>query len=441
MIEATLRNFGAERERILRLLREGGWIILGQTTTVVGMLVLVRVLTEYLEPDKYGELTLGLTIASLVNQVVMGGVAAGIGRYYSIATEKHDLWGYLQASGRLIAYAVLVGSAIGLGLMAALMSTGQTHWLGLVTAVTLYAILNGCNSTLNGVQNAARQRAIVALHSGMEAWLKIGLAVGVMLWLGIGSTAVVVGYALSALFVTVSQLFFLKRLMLRQGVSRGGACHEEWARQMWRFSWPFSVFGVFTWAQQISDRWALEIFATTQDVGHYAVVFQLGYAPIGMVTTLMMALVGPILYQRSGAATDQARNASVHRIAWRITQVSLAVTAFAFTFTWFLHGWLFQWLVAEAFRSVSHFLPWVVLAGGFFAAGQMLSLKLMSEVRSRSLLRVKIGTALLGVSANLLGAWMYGSMGVVTGLVVFSCIYLVWMSYLAWHLPNQQISV
>lgn len=436
MIEAAFRKLGAERERILRLSKEGGWIVLGQIATVTGMLVLVRVLTEYLSPAEYGQLALGLTIAGLVNQVVMGGVTNGIGRYYSISVEKGGLWGYLRASGQLLGYATVAVVIIAVVLVFSLWVTNYSHWIGLVIAVLVFSILSGYSSALNGIQNAARQRAIVALHTGMNAWLKIGLAVGAILWLGSDSTAVVMGYTLSALVITASQLFFLNSLMHHQGASPGGESHEEWARAMWQFSWPFSVFGFFTWAQQISDRWALEIFATPQDVGHYAVVFQLGYAPIGMVTGLMMALVGPILYQRSGAANDHARNASVHRIAWRITQASLAVTGAAFSFTWLLHEWLFRWLVADAFRDVSHFLPWVVLAGGIFAGGQMLSLKLMSEIRSRSLLQVKIGTALLGVAANVLGAWWFGIEGVVAALVVFSCIYLLWMFYLAWHLPK-----
>ena len=54
----------------------------------------------------------------------MGGIAAGIGRYYSIAAEKQDLGGYLHATRYLLAYATAAVVVIGLILMASL------YWLG-----------------------------------------------------------------------------------------------------------------------------------------------------------------------------------------------------------------------------------------------------------------------------------------------------------------------
>ena len=418
------------------LAKEGGWIVAGQIASVLGALVLVRVLTEYLEPAEYGTLALGFTIAGLVNQVVMGGVTNAIGRFYSIAAEKGDLRGYLKASRRLMGYATLAIGAIALALMLGLIWTHQVKWLGLTAAVLVFSVLSGFNSCLSGVQNAARQRSIVALHSGLDAWLKIGLAVGVMLWLGTSSAAVVIGYALSALLVTASQLFFLGRLLRSHGGATSNPIGESWARQMWSYSWPFSAWGIFTWAQQVSDRWALEAFATTHDVGQYAVVFQLSYSPISLVTGLAVSFLGPILYQSSGAATDHGRNVSVHRTAWRITGLSLIVTGLAFLFSLLLHDWLFQLLVAAPFRASSHFLPWLVLAGGLFAAGQMLALKLMSEMKVAAMTSAKVGTALLGILCNVFGARLFGIAGVVAGLLFFSTLYFGWMTWLAQHLPN-----
>jgi len=420
-------------ERFRRLSREGSWIVIGQIVAVLGALVLVRVLTQLLDPAQYGQLALGLTVAGLVNQVVMGGVTAGIGRFYSIAAEKNDLTRYLHASRRLMGYATAVVVAIALVLMAGLLWLGYSQWMGLAAGALALSVLSGYNASLSGIQNAARQRAVVAFHGGLDAWLKILLAVGVMLWLGSSSTAVVLGYALSSLLVTGSQLLFLRRLIRPQGQKPRASAN--WGRQIWVYSWPFSTWGVFSWAQQVSDRWALQAFASTQDVGLYAVVFQLGYAPIGLATGMAMTFLGPILYQRSGSAADHTRNTSVHRIAWRITFVGLLVTALAFVLTFSLHEWIFHLLVAAKYHAVSYLLPWMVLAGGVFAAGQMLSLKLMSEMKAAAMTVAKILTAVLGVGLNIYGASRFGLQGVVAALVAFSSIYFFWMAWLAQHPP------
>ena len=244
--------------RIKRLAKEGSWIVAGQIASVVGALVIVRVLTEHLAPAEYGQLALGMTVAGLVNQVAMGGVISGIGRFYSIAAEKGDLLGYLKASKRLMGYATLGVGAIALVLTVGLFASGQSQWLGLAAALLVFSILSGYNSALSGIQNAARQRAIVALHGGMDTWLKIGLATGLVLWVSASSTAVVIGYALSALLVTVSQLFFLRRLLHRHGGITHTLGNENWARQMWLFSWPMmsgrSSCSVFHWAHHSSRK-------------------------------------------------------------------------------------------------------------------------------------------------------------------------------------------
>jgi O-antigen/teichoic acid export membrane protein len=420
--------------RFKRLAKEGSWIVVGQVAAVAGALALVRLLTEHLDPAQFGQLSLGLTVAGLVNQTVLGGISAGISRLYAVAVEKHHLHAYLRDSVRLLGYATLVVAALSIALMAALLWLGNSHWMGLAAAALAFSVLSGFNGALSGIQNAARQRAIVAIHGGLDAWLKILHALGVMLWLGSTGTAVVIGYCCSSLLVTASQLFFLRRTIPTEGSSVPQ--RNLFLRQMWAFSWPFSAWGIFSWMQQASDRWALAAFATPDSVGLYAVLSQLGYGPVAMLTAMVMTFLAPILYQRSGDATDQARNARVHRLVWAMTFASLTVTLAGVVVAVLAHDWLFRLLVAAEYRHASYLLPWAVLAGGIFAAGQVLALKLMSEMKSSRMATAKIVTALLGVGFNVYGATVAGLPGVVAALVAFSVVYLAWMVVLANGAPN-----
>ena len=84
--------------RIKRLAKEGSWILVGQVVSVAATLVLVRVLTEHLDPAQYGQLALALTLGTLVGQVAFSGSMPGIMRYYAIAAEKGEASEYLQAA-------------------------------------------------------------------------------------------------------------------------------------------------------------------------------------------------------------------------------------------------------------------------------------------------------------------------------------------------------
>jgi O-antigen/teichoic acid export membrane protein len=416
--------------RLTRLAKEGGWIVAGQIAAVAGALVLVRVLTDRLGPAEYGHLALGLTLAGLVNQTVLGGVAAGIARLYAVADEQRALRPYLAGSFRLLGYATFVVLVLGLALMGAMAWMGYAQYLGLASAAIVFSVLSGVTAALVGIQNAARQRALASLSSGVDAWLRILFALAVMVWLGPTSTAAVLGYCCSSLLLLLSQVVLLHPAMRGKDGASATSESRRFLRQIWEFSWPFCAWGIFTWLQQASDRWALAGLARAEDVGLYAVLFQLGYAPLSMVTAMALTFLAPILYQRSGDARDHARNAGVHRVVWKTTFATLALTLVGVLLAFLTHAWLFRFLVAPQYRHVSYLLPWMVMAGGLFAAGQMLALKLMSEMKSARLALAKIVTALLGVGFNVYGAAVAGLTGVIAGLLAFSVVYLAWMIWL-----------
>jgi O-antigen/teichoic acid export membrane protein len=417
--------------RINRLAKEGIWIVIGQIVTVAGSLVLVRVITEYLDTTQYGQLALGLTVAGFVNQVVMGGIIVGIARYFSIASEKRDLGSYFSASHQLLFFATLVVVFVGLILFAGIYFLNYSNWLGLAAAALLLSVLSGYNAALSNIQNAARQRAIVAFHGGLDAWLKILLTIGIIIWLGASSTAVLVGYTCASFITAVSQYLFLRNAF--PSVKEVGKFRPTWTPLIWSYSIPFTTWGAFTWLQQVSDRWALQVFSPTSDVGQYAVLYQLGFTPVVLITGMATSFLGPILYQRSGDATNQERNTTVHKLSWKITRLSLLVCLIVFMFTFVLHEKLFILLVSSEYRSDSNLLPWVVLAAGIFSAGQVLALKLMSDMKPSALTAAKITTALVGLMLNVIGAFLAGIQGVVGAMVAFSVIYFIWMSILAKH--------
>ena len=412
-------------ERFLRLFKEGFWVILGQAMAVLGALVGVRLMTELLDPAAYGELALGMTVATLVNQTVLGPLSNGITRFYAPAMEQGDIGGYLYAVRRLTFSATGIIILMILLMVTGLLIVGRTEWIGIAIAALIFAILSGYNSILSGIQNAARQRTIVALHQGMESWARFLVAAGLMVLLGATSTLAMVGYVVAIIMVLASQYVFFRKIISKS--INGDIKERGWQNDISNYSLPFATWGIFVWAQQASDRWALGIFATTHEVGLYAVLYQLGSYPIAMAIGLAMQFLAPIIYQRCGDASDSGRIASARRLSWWLTLLTLGLTGVAFLVAIMSHAQIFRFFVAKEYAPISYLLPWMILSGGIFAAGQVITVNLMSEMKTHTMIVVKIGTAVLGVALNVAGAYLFGILGIAIAGVIFAAVYFLWM--------------
>lgn len=414
-----------------RLFKESFWIALGQAMAMLGLLVGVRLLTELLDPSAYGELALGMTISTLINQILLGPLGGGVIRFYAPAVEQGDVAGYLTAVRRMVWMATGVVGLIVLITVAGLLAAGRDEWVILAVSALIFATISGYNAILSGIQNAARQRSIVALHQGLESWIRFAIAIGLIYWLGASSGVAMAGYVTATLIIFMSQSIFFRKIGAA-GKTLGDNV-QTWRKQIWEFSWPMSIFGIFTWGQLVSDRWALEHFSETREVGLYAVLYQLGYYPMTIASGMMIQLLIPILYQKAGDATDSRRITDVSCLSWRLTWLTLGLASGISFLAFPFHEQIFSLFVAKEYLSVSYLLPWMLLSGGVFAAGQTIALNLMSQMKTRLMMTVKIVTSLFGIALNCAGAFWYGTAGIAVANLLFSLVFFAWMALISEH--------
>ena len=84
-------------------------------------------------------------------------------------------------------------------LISGLSILGYSQWISLVAAIMMFSIIGSYNAGFNNLQNAARHRALSALHGGLESWLKVLLAFVVILYIGSSSIAIVLGFSLASM--------------------------------------------------------------------------------------------------------------------------------------------------------------------------------------------------------------------------------------------------
>ncbi len=270
----------------------------------------------------------------------------------------------------------------------------------------------------------------------MGQWLRYLAAVALILLLGKDPATAMAGYALAACLILGSQIYFFNRKL--SAVSRVTAKPDpDWNARILKYALPFASWGIFTWLQLTSDRWALQTFTSTQDVGLYTVLYQLGYYPLMMASNVFAQFAEPVLYRQAGDGTQADRIERAQRNTRRILIGAFILVAVAVAVAALLHPLIFEVFAAPDYRSVSGLLPIMVLSSGIFACGQIASIMQLNRGESKALIWPKITTGIAGTIFNFIGAAWMGLPGVVYAGAVFSILYLLWV-YLLHRLQSQK---
>ena len=417
--------------RIKRLSAELAWICLGQLIVVLGGIFGVRLLTYKLSPSVYGDLAIGMTAVIVAQQIILGPLGQSFLRFFSSAYEDKTLNIYIKSIRFLLTKATVIILIIAVISIVGLYLTGNTNWVWLFALAFLYSLFSGYNIVLDCIQNAARQRKVVALHQGVGQWLHFFIPIGLIgLW-GSYSSIVMFGYIVASLIILTSQLSFFRKKIIAlfpatiEEVPRDTL--KRYTKKILTYAWPFSSWALFAWAQFVSSRWALLSFAGAKDVGLYSILYQFGYYPLVAVSALALQSTTPVLFSRAGSGNDPARIVNTIRLNNFLILAAVIATIISVVFFRIFHKQFFLLLVAPEYRSVSYLLPLLVLSGGLFAIGQMINVTFFVKADTQALIYPKIITAILGILLNYLGAYFYGLVGVVAAGVAFSLMYLIWV--------------
>ena len=413
-------------ERILRVSKESLCVITGQLAALIGTLVSIKYFTVNLTADEYGRFAFGLIVATLFSQLLYGPLNNGITRFYFPAIEKKIFIGYFNSILELVSKVSTISFLLSIFIIVALYVLNKSEWTYIVALSSLYAIVTGVNSILNGIQNSARHRSIVALHQGMECWIRLLMAVYFFSIFGSLGGSLLLAYLGASTIVLFSQLiFFYKSLFSKLMFLEG---REKCSGEVISYSMPFASWGVFTWIQQGSDRWIIERSLSMGEAGLYTVLLQIGFYPITFVTNVVVQFLTPIFYARAGATPNDKSARHVNSLSLNLLYTTIFITVVSFVAVLIFKAQLINFFVSENYSELAPMLPWMVLAGGIFASSQIIALNLMSQMKTREMIPYKIGAAISGVVFNFVGINYYGIAGAVGANVGFSLISFIWVS-------------
>ena len=140
---------------------------------------------------------------------------------------------------------------------------------------------------------------------------------------------------------------------------------------------------------------------------------------------LLMTFLMPILYSRAGDATDQVRREGVDNVIKNVAMMGFCSTLLATLFTFVFHELIFEILVSENYRSISQYLPLMVLSGGIFGIALVISGRFFAFLSPVKMIPASIGSSIIGIISAFICTYYFSVLGAVFAMLLHSLAFLI----------------
>lgn len=428
-------------DKILNIKSEALWVFLGQAGIALGVLLGVKILTHVLNPIEFGRLALANTVIVLIGTNLFGPVSQGLMRFWSISQGRGEKSTFAAATKQISTYLIYVVILISTIIFIFLVFSKWANWTKLLTIALIVGAVTGWNGIKISILTAARKRKFISLINTGSAFGKPVIAFTFVILVDPNADWAMMGYLVTTLIIFYLLEKYYQTVVKRQEKQLPKAGDEKeknkrLLRDILSFSWPFYIWGIFSWVHQSCDRWSLQTYHGAEVVGAFSVITYLALYPLIFGSSFLSTLFIPIAYERAGELASYRSMQSANRILFVMTGIfvggSLLLVGFYFIFS----QKLVLFISNINYIRYAYLLPWLTISWAFFYLGQMLSGfgLLINKPRVYILPIVVSGTIAAGLTFYL--SSNSGPRGVVLGLGIAGLIHVIWCMAIAWKLLN-----
>jgi O-antigen/teichoic acid export membrane protein len=420
MIERIQNNF--------KIIVEFTWILFGNIINTIGLLAVTKILSSQLPQSSFGLYYLGTTLSIFATQILFGPFGNGFSRFFWIANDRNELELFLSQSIYTIKWLTVIFLIVSIGLYFSIKNIYQINIL-MFFCFIIIAICSSYTALLYAYFNIIRKRKIIAFYQLVESVLKISFLFVIIFFYDKTIMNFLYSLTFASIFIVNLQFLKIKSILIPNKNITRLVKQKTWIREIAYFSYPFAIWGIFTWFQMSSDRYFLGYFTSSAKVAEYAIIFQLGYYPPSLLIGNFVQTVTPILYQKVVKSDDLISQKNSSKLINKMSYYSILLVILGFLIMFLFSRIIIDILAHKKYLNVSNYLPYMFLSGGIFSTAQILSIDYQSKMRMKELMWIKVITSFIGITFSYLCIKSYGLTGAVYSSVLFSFIYILAIWY------------
>nr|WP_255036729.1 oligosaccharide flippase family protein [Lacihabitans soyangensis] len=382
----------------------------------------IKIISSKLGAESYGEISLYLTITMLVHLVFSGPFSGAIARFSSIAIHDRR---FFKFESELIKFFIdTLKIALFLFIVAAvcLFNKSIQDYALLVIYSLLYSISYFVFTQVLAILGALRERFWVSFINILEKLFRFGLAYITIIFYNSNVKMVFLSFGVGLLLISITSCLIYYKLV-REKIKKDTGTPEIslYKHELINYSLPFALFGIIIWLQNSSEKWFLDLFVGTKEVGIYSILNQVGFQTFVLLSGVITSMSTPIIFEKSSSISKK----TAIRLNTLVTFFFIVIGIITIILSCYFGDDLIIIFSSSEFISKPYLLPIITISGVLFAIAQNISINYMILLKSKLLQYPKIISGIVGVFINYILTKSYGLDGLTFSILITNFLYLL----------------
>lgn len=384
---------------IKSLIKDMGKYFPAQIVPGIAGFISIPIITRLFTPGEYGNYVLAMATVGVLSTLI-GWLSMSIIRFYPVYERDKKLDEFCGNIIKLTIVSILVVSLITSGILVILKPHISIKLYSLMWIGILVFILTSGFGVLLHFLRAKRQ---ISWYSGFRIWNSIAaISFGILLVMAFhfGVNGLLLGSVLSLAIVFP---FLWKKAIEGVSLSARGISFPL-TLEMAKYSFPLVIGNLAAWILSLSDRYILEFFRGSKEVGIYSASYGISEKSIMLLAYLFMLASGPIsmnIWEKEGKKKSQ-------EFVSRLTRYYLIICLPAVVGISVLAKPLIGILVAGEYYEGHRIIPLVSLGAFFLGLQQRFQAGPLFYKRTHFIMFSIIASGLLNLGLNFLLIPQYG---------------------------------
>ena len=403
---------------------------------IVGLATII-VVTRLFPPGDYGNYVLVMATATVVSMIAAVWLSGSLIRFFAAYELNNRLAEFYSLLLKLAVISVTTVSVIFLIVLFLAQGHISATLYSLMCIGLLISVATSFFTVLLSLFRAKRQVSWYSLSTIWKSIAGLGLGILLVLVFHLGVEGLLWGILLS----TVIALPFLAKFSLGKLSLNQGQVRSSMTWELAKYGMPLMLLNLSSWALGLSDRYILQFFRGSAEVGVYSASYAISEQSITLIVSLFALSSLPIGYEIWERRGEEASRDFVQKLTRYYLLLGLPAVVGLST----LARPIVDVFVAPEYFPGYTIMPLVALGVFLFGIGGRFAIGLGFHKRPDLLLFCFLGSALLNIGLNFLLIPTYGYMAAAATTLVSYAFYLLLVilvsrRFFVWDFPYKSLA-